>query len=146
MFINDRRFSLCAGPVKKLRIVNDTESGKPSGYAFVEFESERDMKAAYKQADGQKINGRRVVVDVERGRCGLSAPDTLPARAAAAPQCNFRSGLKRPSLPPPPPLVYPNEFSTQHATPSSPIDDLTTELMPLTSRLILSVCLLVLVL
>ena len=26
------------------------------------------MKEAYKQADGRKIDGRRVVVDVERGR------------------------------------------------------------------------------
>jgi U1 small nuclear ribonucleoprotein len=56
------------GPVKKLRIVNDQETGKPKGYAFVEFEDERDMKTAYKQADGQKIDERRIVVDVERGR------------------------------------------------------------------------------
>jgi U1 small nuclear ribonucleoprotein len=56
------------GPVKKLRIVNDQETGKPRGYAFVEFEDERDMKTAYKQADGQKIEDRRIVVDVERGR------------------------------------------------------------------------------
>jgi U1 small nuclear ribonucleoprotein len=56
------------GPVKKLRIVNDRETGKPRGYAFVEFEDERDMKTAYKQADGQKIEDRRIVVDVERGR------------------------------------------------------------------------------
>lgn len=56
------------GPVKKLRIVNDQETGKPRGYAFVEFEDERDMKTAYKQADGQKIDERRIVVDVERGR------------------------------------------------------------------------------
>ena len=52
----------------KLRIVNDQETGKPRGYAFVEFEDERDMKTAYKQADGQKIEDRRIVVDVERGR------------------------------------------------------------------------------
>lgn len=56
------------GPVKKVRVVNDKESGKPKGYGFVEFEDERDMKVAYKQADGVKIDDRRVVVDVERGR------------------------------------------------------------------------------
>ncbi len=27
-----------------------------------------DVSAAYKQADGKKIDGRRVLVDVERGR------------------------------------------------------------------------------
>lgn len=43
-------------------------SGKPRGYAFIEFEHKNDMKTAYKMADGKKIEGRRVVVDVERGR------------------------------------------------------------------------------
>lgn len=55
------------GEIKSIRIVRD-ESGKPRGYAFVEFERESDMKAAYHDADGMKILGRRIVVDVERGR------------------------------------------------------------------------------
>merc|ERR1712066_406573 len=38
------------------------------GYCFIEFEHERDMHSAYKRADGKKIDGRRVLVDVERGR------------------------------------------------------------------------------
>jgi len=59
------------GPIKKVRIINDKD-GKPRGYAFVEFERERDMKVAYKQADGKKIDGRRVVVDYERGRTSRS--------------------------------------------------------------------------
>merc|ERR1712125_124285 len=42
--------------------------GKPRGYAFVEYEHERDLKNSYKQGDGKKIDGRRVMVDVERGR------------------------------------------------------------------------------
>ena len=44
------------------------DKGKSRGYGFVEFEHKKDMKEAYKQADGRKIEGRRVVVDVERGR------------------------------------------------------------------------------
>jgi U1 small nuclear ribonucleoprotein len=44
------------------------QEGKSRGYAFVEFEHESDLKAAFKLADGKKIDGRRVVVDVERGR------------------------------------------------------------------------------
>eukprot|EP00913_Durusdinium_trenchii_P029413 g27572.t1 len=40
----------------------------PAGYAFIEFDHERDLKNAYKQGDGKKIDGRRVMVDVERGR------------------------------------------------------------------------------
>lgn len=43
-------------------------AGKSRGYAFIEFEHKNDMKTAYKMADGKKIEGKRVVVDVERGR------------------------------------------------------------------------------
>ena len=56
------------GPVKSVTLVYDTQTQKPRGYGFVEFEHERDMKTAYKHADGRKIDGRRVLVDVERGR------------------------------------------------------------------------------
>eukprot|EP00026_Physarum_polycephalum_P007173 Phypoly_transcript_07230.p1 GENE.Phypoly_transcript_07230~~Phypoly_transcript_07230.p1 ORF type:complete len:299 (+),score=50.32 Phypoly_transcript_07230:72-968(+) len=56
------------GPVKKVRLVHDTKTGKPRGYAFIEFDKERDMRTAYKLADGKKVDGRRVLVDVERGR------------------------------------------------------------------------------
>jgi len=34
-----------------------TEDGKPKGYGFIEFEHERDMKTAYKHADGRKVLG-----------------------------------------------------------------------------------------
>ena len=44
------------------------QKGKPRGYAFIEFDHERDLKNSYKQGDGKKIDGRRVMVDVERGR------------------------------------------------------------------------------
>lgn len=57
-------------------IVRD-EKGKPRGYAFVQFEVEADMKDAYRRGDGRKIDGRRVVVDVERGR---TVPGWLPRR------------------------------------------------------------------
>merc|ERR1712019_157940 len=49
------------------RMVYD-QKGKPRGYCFIEYEHERDLKNAYKQGDGKKIDGRRVMVDVERGR------------------------------------------------------------------------------
>merc|ERR1719353_1045283 len=55
------------GPVKQVIMIKD-QKGKPRGYCFVEYERERDMRTAYKQADGRKIDGKRVVVDVERGR------------------------------------------------------------------------------
>ncbi|KAJ4462358.1 putative U1 small nuclear ribonucleoprotein 70 kDa [Paratrimastix pyriformis] len=56
------------GPIKRVRMIYDKKSGNPRGYAFIEYESERDMREAYKRGDGRKIDGRRVLVDVERGR------------------------------------------------------------------------------
>lgn len=45
-----------------------THAHAPRRYAFVEYEHEDDMRLAYKRGDGRKIDGRRVLVDVERGR------------------------------------------------------------------------------
>lgn len=70
-----REFDLY-GPIEQIRIVRDT-AHKPRGYAFILYERERDMKAAYKDAEGIKINGRRVMVDVERGR---TVKDWKPTR------------------------------------------------------------------
>ncbi|KPI99636.1 PREDICTED: U1 small nuclear ribonucleoprotein 70 kDa [Papilio xuthus] len=56
------------GPIKKISMVYSKENGKPRGYAFIEYEHERDMHSAYKHADGKKIDGKRVLVDVERAR------------------------------------------------------------------------------
>ncbi|CAN9505303.1 unnamed protein product [Ophioblennius macclurei] len=56
------------GPIRRIYIVYNKRTGKPRGYAFIEYEHERDMHSAYKHADGKKIDGRRVLVDVERGR------------------------------------------------------------------------------
>jgi U1 small nuclear ribonucleoprotein len=115
------------GPVKNVTLVYDTQTQKPRGYGFVEFEHERDMKTAYKHADGRKIDGRRVLVDVERGRTvkdwkprrlghGLGSSrkdrpkqtkeekkekkrqDALKARAAAR---AAREAAERAALPPP---------------------------------------------
>ncbi|RMZ76889.1 hypothetical protein DV738_g4741, partial [Chaetothyriales sp. CBS 135597] len=69
------------GTIERIRIVRDESKDEPAdkqtakkkkkphrGYAFIVFERERDMKAAYKETDGLRIRDRRVVVDVERGR------------------------------------------------------------------------------
>ncbi|KAH8831297.1 U1 snRNP 70K protein [Flagelloscypha sp. PMI_526] len=55
------------GSVERVRIVRD-KRGKSCGYAFIVYERERDMKAAYKESDGLLIQGKRILVDVERGR------------------------------------------------------------------------------
>lgn len=55
------------GDIKSMRIVKKKD-GTPRGYAFVEFKHSSDLKAAYRRADGRKLRGRRILVDVERGR------------------------------------------------------------------------------
>ena len=35
------------GPVRKIRLVKDIQTGEPRGYAFVEYEREKDMKGAW---------------------------------------------------------------------------------------------------
>jgi U1 small nuclear ribonucleoprotein 70kDa len=56
------------GPIKTISLVRHVLTGTPRGYAFIEFEHERDMRAAFRDADGMKLQGRRIVVDCERGR------------------------------------------------------------------------------
>lgn len=67
------------GPVKDIRIIHDTstDTKKSRGYAFVEYENEEDMKRAYRGVDGMKIEGKEIVVDVERGH---TVPTWLPRR------------------------------------------------------------------
>jgi len=64
------------GPIKDLKLIADAD-GKSRGYAFVEYENEDDMKRAYRAADGMKIEGRAIVVDVERGH---TVPTWLPRK------------------------------------------------------------------
>ena len=74
---------------------------KPRGYAFIEcvpsptlqtsfrfkflvssrYEEERSVKEAFDRADGRKIDGRRVLVDVERGRTVKGWKPRSPPRA-----------------------------------------------------------------
>lgn len=56
------------GPITRIEIVARNDTGASRGYAFIEFEREKDMKVAYVEADAMRIDSRRIVVDVERGR------------------------------------------------------------------------------
>ena len=65
------------GPIKDIKLVTDTITGRSRGYAFVEYEHEEDMKRAYRAADGMRLEGRAIVVDVERGH---TVPNWLPRK------------------------------------------------------------------
>ncbi|WWC70380.1 uncharacterized protein I206_104330 [Kwoniella pini CBS 10737] len=55
------------GAIERIRIIKDRK-GKSKSYAFIVYERERDMKAAYKDAEGIPIHHKKILVDVERGR------------------------------------------------------------------------------
>lgn len=55
------------GNVRQVIMPKDRD-GVPRGYAFVEFERERDAALAMKQAADLRCNGRCLKIDVERGR------------------------------------------------------------------------------
>ncbi|SNX87639.1 related to SNP1 - U1 small nuclear ribonucleoprotein [Melanopsichium pennsylvanicum] len=80
------------GPITQIKLVRD-QQGKSRGYAFVAYERERDMKAAYKDAEGLKIHGRRIMVDVERGR---TVKDWKPARLGGGLGGSLRKPKKAP--------------------------------------------------
>lgn len=59
------------GPIKSCRIIKNLNQ-KHKGYGFIEFERKNDFISAYKNAHEKKIDGRRIGVDIERGRTILS--------------------------------------------------------------------------
>ena len=94
------------GPVKDIKLVNDKVTGKSRGYAFVEYEHEEDMKKAYRSADGMRLEGRNIVVDVDTS-VEIVSSSPLPmmrkiARAPSAPTLNViapgMSHVGRPGL------------------------------------------------
>ncbi|XP_020576916.1 U11/U12 small nuclear ribonucleoprotein 35 kDa protein [Phalaenopsis equestris] len=65
------------GRVKNIRLVRDIVTGASRGYAFVEFETEREMRHAYMEAHHSFIDDTEVIVDYNRQ---LLMPGWIPRR------------------------------------------------------------------
>ena len=52
-------------------VVKNTVTNQSRGYGFIEFDHKSDFLSAYKYGDGKRIDGKRVIVDFERGRTML---------------------------------------------------------------------------
>lgn len=61
-----------AGTVKDVFLPTDRETGRPRGFAFVEFDSEEEAEKAIEQFNGHQLNGRTLRVNKaeERPRGG----------------------------------------------------------------------------
>ncbi|KAL5547240.1 hypothetical protein UlMin_006927 [Ulmus minor] len=65
------------GRVKNLRLVRHIVTGASRGYAFVEFETEREMRRAYKDAHHSIIDDCEIIVDYNRQQL---MPGWIPRR------------------------------------------------------------------
>ncbi|CAH9101273.1 unnamed protein product [Cuscuta europaea] len=65
------------GRVKNLRIVRHIVTGASCGYAFVEFETEREMRRAYRDAHHKIVDDSEIIVDYNRQRL---MPGWIPRR------------------------------------------------------------------
>ncbi len=85
-----------AGVVTQIRIPLDRESGRPRGFAFIDFEERGQAVEAMRTMDQQMFKGRPLVVNEAKAREeGSRGPSRGPSRGAAP---AFRRG----DGPPPP--------------------------------------------
>jgi RNA recognition motif-containing protein len=56
------------GPVKDIVLPVDRATGRPRGFAFVEFESEEDAAKAIETLNGKELGGRSIKVDEAKER------------------------------------------------------------------------------
>jgi len=56
------------GPVDRVNIVTDRDSGQPRGFAFVEMSERRDAETAISALNGAELHGRAINVNEARPR------------------------------------------------------------------------------
>jgi RNA recognition motif-containing protein len=61
------------GPVSKVNIVSDRDTGRPRGFAFVEMDDATQAKSAIDGLNGKQIDGRALTVNEARPRTGSSS-------------------------------------------------------------------------
>ncbi|KAJ0612379.1 putative RNA recognition motif domain, nucleotide-binding alpha-beta plait domain superfamily [Helianthus annuus] len=117
------------GAVKNMRLVRHIVTGASQGYAFVEYESEREMQRAYEKAHHSVIDDSEIIVDYNRQQL---MPGWIPRRLGGGLGGKKESGqlrfggrerpfraplrpiplddLKRLGIPPPPEGNYMSRF------------------------------------
>ncbi len=58
------------GQVEEVAVINDRETGRPRGFAFVTMPNAEEAQAAIDSINGSEIDGRTVVVNEARPKSG----------------------------------------------------------------------------
>ncbi|KAL2329506.1 hypothetical protein Fmac_017087 [Flemingia macrophylla] len=80
------------GRVKNMRLVRDIVTGASRGYAFVEYESEREMRRAYMEAHHLIVDDCEIIVDYNRQHL---MPGWIPRRLGGGLSGKKESGQLR---------------------------------------------------
>ena len=54
------------GKVEEVAIINDRETGRPRGFAFVTMANEQEARAAIEGMNGREVDGRTITVNEAR--------------------------------------------------------------------------------
>lgn len=61
------------GPVNEVAIINDRETGRPRGFAFVTMANQEDGKSAIESLNGREVDGRAITVNEARPKAERGA-------------------------------------------------------------------------
>jgi len=83
-----------AGTIVDVHIPTDRESGRPRGFAFVQFSSDAEAAEAIRQFNGGELGGRRL---------NINEAEERPRRGGPGPRVETRPPRRPPPSDPPPP-------------------------------------------
>jgi RNA recognition motif-containing protein len=87
-----REHFAAVGPISYISLPMDRETGKPRGFAFVEFSEQADAEEAIRRLNNQEFKGRRLAVNEARAR---------DDRSTTGPPRTYTTGAPRTSAPRP---------------------------------------------
>ena len=67
-----------AGPIREVFLPTDRATGRPRGFAFVEFETAEAAEAAIEKFDGHELDGRKLRVNPAEDRPPRRPPSFAP--------------------------------------------------------------------
>ena len=81
------------GPLASLALPTDRETGRPRGFAFVEFRERADAEEAIHHLNNQAFKGRQLAVNEARARDDRSTPGAPRASTPRPPFSTWAAGI-----------------------------------------------------